>query len=182
MHWRGSAHRWQNWSGCRRHYAQLMSRPLFSYLGDMLCSGGGCCDSAARCRVTWGKFGKLLSVLTTRHLSPRMRHRVYGAWFARLCSIVVKRGDQINLDCSGLPQWPRHGLLDLWHNIQRVTYCIKYIMNFPIPRSRKYGWSRKTWSECVKTDVGHCGLAALDPQDRDALRAGVRHNLVLPTP
>ena len=52
----------------------------FCYLGDMLCSGGGC-DSAitARCCVTWGKFRKLLPVLTTRHLSPRIRGKVYEA-------------------------------------------------------------------------------------------------------
>ena len=34
----------------------------------------------------------------------------------------------------------------------------------------------------VKTDVNKCGLAGVDPQDRDAWRAGVRHSLVLPTP
>ena len=41
------------------------------YLGDMLCSGGGC-DSAigVRCCVAWGKFRKLLPVLTTKHISP----------------------------------------------------------------------------------------------------------------
>ena len=43
----------------------------FCYLGDLLCSGGGC-DSAiaARCCVAWGKFRKLLPLLSTRHLSP----------------------------------------------------------------------------------------------------------------
>ena len=50
----------------------------FCYLGDMLCSSGGC-DSAivARCSVAWGKFRKLLPVLTSRHLSPRIRGKVY---------------------------------------------------------------------------------------------------------
>ena len=49
----------------------------FCYLGDMLCSSGGI---AARC-VAWGKFRSLLSVLTTRHLSPtcRIRGKVCGA-------------------------------------------------------------------------------------------------------
>ena len=52
----------------------------FCYLGDMLCSGGGC-DSAiaARCCAAWGKFRKLLPVLTTRHLSPKIRGKVYEA-------------------------------------------------------------------------------------------------------
>ena len=52
----------------------------FCYLGDMLCSSGDC-DSAiaARCCVAWGKFRKLLPVLTTRHLSPRICGKVYEA-------------------------------------------------------------------------------------------------------
>ena len=63
---------------------------------------------------------------------------------------------------------------------QRPTYFINSIATFPIPR--KQGRPRKTWSECVKTDVSNCGLAGVDPQDRDACRVGVRHSLVLPTP
>ena len=53
----------------------------FCYLGDMLCSGGGC-DSAiaARCCAAWGKFRtylpvQTLHVLTTRHLRyPRLAY------------------------------------------------------------------------------------------------------------
>ena len=50
----------------------------FCYLGDMLSAGGGC-DSAiaARCCAAWGRFKKLLPVLTSRHLSPRVRGKVY---------------------------------------------------------------------------------------------------------
>ena len=45
----------------------------FCYLGDMLCPGGSR-DSAiaARCCVARGKFRKLLPVLTSRHLSPKL--------------------------------------------------------------------------------------------------------------
>ena len=57
----------------------------FCYLGDMLCSGGGC-DSAiaARCCMSWGKFRKLLFVFTfrhllLRHLCPKVRGKVYTA-------------------------------------------------------------------------------------------------------
>ena len=52
----------------------------FCYLGDMLCSSGGC-DSAIATRsyVAWGKFRKLLPVLTSRHLSPKVCGRVYTA-------------------------------------------------------------------------------------------------------
>ena len=51
----------------------------FCYLGDTLCSGGGC-DSAiaARCCAAWGKFRTLLPVLTTRHLSPKVRGKVFA--------------------------------------------------------------------------------------------------------
>ena len=36
---------------------------------------------------------------------------------------------------------------------------------FPIPESRKPGRPKKTWSECVNTDVTDCGLAGVDAQD-----------------
>ena len=70
-----------------------------------------------------------------------------------------------------------------WHlECQRAESCIKSITNYPIPGTRKQGRPRETWSECVKTDVSNCGLAGVDPQDRAAWRAGVRHSLVLPIP
>ena len=52
----------------------------FCFLGDMLRTGGGC-DSAiaARYCLAWGKFRKLLPVLTTWHISPRIRGKVYEA-------------------------------------------------------------------------------------------------------
>ena len=52
----------------------------FCYLGNILCSGGGC-DSATAAKycVAWGKFSKLLPVLTTRHLLPRICSKVYEA-------------------------------------------------------------------------------------------------------
>ena len=63
----------------------------FCYLGDMLCSSGGC-DSAivARCCVAWVKFRKLLPVLTSRHLPPKECGKV-STW---LCSMVAKHGDR----------------------------------------------------------------------------------------
>ena len=51
----------------------------FCYLGDMLCAGGGCERAiAARCCVAWGKFRKLLPILTSRHLSYKVRGRVFS--------------------------------------------------------------------------------------------------------
>ena len=60
--------------------AMLDVEVSYCYLGDILCSGGGC-ESAivARCCVAWGKLRKLLSVLTSRHLSPRIRGKVFVA-------------------------------------------------------------------------------------------------------
>ena len=67
-------------------------------------------------------------------------------------------------------QWLR------WYgHVQRAMSCIKSITNFTFSSTRKKGRPRKTWSECVKTDVDKCGLASIDPLDRDARKAGVRH-------
>ena len=52
----------------------------FCYLGDMLGAGGGCENAViTRCRVAWGKFRKLLPVLTCRYLSFQIRGSVYSA-------------------------------------------------------------------------------------------------------
>ena len=52
----------------------------FCYLGDMLCAGGGCERAiATRCCVAWGKFRKLLPILTSKHLSYKIRGKVYSA-------------------------------------------------------------------------------------------------------
>ena len=53
---------------------------LMCYLGEMLCCGGGCGSAiAARCCVFWGKFRKHLPVATSRHLSHKMRGKMYEA-------------------------------------------------------------------------------------------------------
>ena len=68
-----------------------------------------------------------------------------------------------------------------WY-VKRATSYIKCISNFQIPSTGKKGRPRKTWSECMKADVKKCGLAGVDPLDRDVWRVGVRHSLMLPTP
>ena len=53
----------------------------FCYLGDMLSAGGGCTQAIiARCRSAWGKFKKLLPILTSRHLTPLIRGRVFNTY------------------------------------------------------------------------------------------------------
>ena len=162
----------------------------FCYLGDMLCFGGGC-DSAiaARCCMAWGKLRKLLPVLTTRHLSPRIHGKVY--------EVCVHLAMLLGSETWGPeePQWPCHDTLDLWlqrprqtspqlhyyrnlaeditsvlrcqwlrwyGHIQRAMSCIKYITNCQFHGPRKKGRPQKTWSDCVKTDVELCGLAAVE--------------------
>ena len=52
----------------------------FCYLGDIMCTGGGCGRAiVARCCVACGKIRKLLPVLTARHLSLQIRGKVYDA-------------------------------------------------------------------------------------------------------
>ena len=52
----------------------------FCYLGYMLGAGGGCTQTIiARCGVAWGKFRKLLPVLTSRHLPFKVKGRVYNS-------------------------------------------------------------------------------------------------------
>jgi hypothetical protein len=52
----------------------------FYYLGDMLCAGGGCTLAiAARCCTAWGKFKKLLPILSSKHLSLTTRGEVFDA-------------------------------------------------------------------------------------------------------
>jgi len=54
--------------------------PSFCYLGDMLCAGGGCkLAIITRCRTAWGKFRKLLPILTSRHISLSTRGKVVNA-------------------------------------------------------------------------------------------------------
>ena len=182
----------------------------FCYLGDRLCSGRGC-DSAivSLADVVWSErsSGNFCLVLTTIHLSPRIRGKVYEACvFCRLCSMVAKReltvpwsvGSVASNTETKYHQFHYLGNLvsrmshrsfavggsDGWYgHVQRATSCIKSITNFLIPGTKKKGRPRKTWTwlECEKTDVNKCGLAGVDPLDRDAWRASVRHSLVLPT-
>ena len=52
----------------------------FCYLGNMLNAGGGCALTiATRCSTVWGKFRKLLPILTSKHVSPLTHGKVFGA-------------------------------------------------------------------------------------------------------
>ena len=69
---------------------------------------------------------------------------------------------------------------DMFCTAGRILYRIYHKLLIPVIRKQER--ARKTWSECVKTDVSKCGLAGIVPQDRDAWITGDRHGLALPTP
>ena len=44
---------------------------------------------------------------------------------------------------------------------------VSNLSHFPNTDTTKQWKPRKTWSECVKTDISKCGLASVDQQDSD---------------
>ena len=174
------------------------------YLGYMLGAGS---DSAipVRCDVAWGKLRKLLPVLTTRHLSPRIHGKV-----CEVCvrSAMLHGGEtlgpmdrelrQLHRNDCAMNRWicgiknrdetPTASLLQKHRGhyigplLQQATPCIKSIANFALLGIRKKGRPRKTWSECMKTNVDRCDVAGIDLLERDAWKTGVQYSLVLPTP
>ena len=58
--------------------ATMDVEPKFCYLGDMLCADGGCeLAVITRCSVAWGKFKKLLPILTSKHIPLELRGKLY---------------------------------------------------------------------------------------------------------
>ena len=58
------------------------TEPLRSlcYLGNMLCTGGGCALAiTTRCSTAWGKLRKLLPILTSKHVSLLTRGNMFSA-------------------------------------------------------------------------------------------------------
>ena len=67
----------------------------FCYLGDMLSAGGGCAFViATRCSTAWGKFRKLLPILTSKHVSPLTRGKCLVLASAQPYYMEVKLGPQ----------------------------------------------------------------------------------------
>ena len=71
-----------------------------------------------------------------------------------------------------------------WYgHVERSSSCINSITSMTIPSARRRGRPKKTWSECVKTDMKMCSLGSIDPLNREAWGLGVRHSShLLPTP
>ena len=71
-----------------------------------------------------------------------------------------------------------------WYgHVARSSSCINSITSMTIPSARRRGRPKKTWSECVKTDMKMCSLGSIDPLNREAWGLGIRHSShLLPTP
>ena len=68
---------------------QLDVESNFCYLGDMPCAGGGCkLAIVTRCSTAWGKFKRLLPILTSKHEAGRSSPPVYVLPYC----MVVKPG------------------------------------------------------------------------------------------
>ena len=66
---------------------QLDVESNFCYLRDMLCAGGGCkLAIVTRCSTAWGKFKRLLPILTSKHVSLKTRGKVFNAC---VCSALL---------------------------------------------------------------------------------------------
>ena len=173
-------------------------------------SAGGSCSLAiiTRCCTAWGKFKKLLPILTSKHISLTVRGKVFDAcvrsallhgsetWaptapdLQQLCrndrSMIrwicgVKPHDEISIDllCARLgiqEVTAALSVLDGMNTIVRSSSCIKSVTNMEVPCSKARGRPRKTWPDCVKADMNACSIGGIGPQNRTALRSGIRSN------
>ena len=180
----------------------------FCYLGDMLCAGGGCgLAIITRCSTAWGKFKKLLPLLTSKHVSLKARGRVFDAcvrsallhgsetWAPAAADLQrLRRNDRamVRWICGVKPQdevttdvlYAKLGIREVtealrtrrlrWYgHVSRSTSHINKVVGMEVPGARGRGRPRKTWLDCVKADIGACGLDGIDPLDREAWRFGV---------
>ena len=54
-----------------------------------------------------------------------------------------------------------------WYgHVARSSSCINSITSMTIPSPRRRGRPKRTWSECVMTDMKMCNLGSIDPLNR----------------
>ena len=102
--WQGAAHEQQtnDSSGCWRHHA--WSGGYFLLPMSLVKHRWGCDNAiAARWCMAWGKFRKVLPILTNRWPTTHLRYAVRYPWpvSIRLCFMVLKLADRALLTCSG---------------------------------------------------------------------------------
>ena len=109
--WRPNCER----SGCCWHHVWYGSHFMLLWWFAVLQWGLWQCHCCQMLCIL-GEFRKLLPVLTTRHLSPRIRASCTRPRFARLCSMVAK------WDLTTPPQWPCLDPMHIWHQRQETTH------------------------------------------------------------
>ena len=139
------------------------------------------------------KVQKLLSILTSKHVSPLTRGKVFSAC---ICSALLhgsetwaptapdlhrlRRNDRgmIRWICSVKPHDAKNWTSERVCHVARASSWTKSITSIAIPGPRERGRPRKSWSECVKADVDVCNLEGIDLQNREAWKSGVRRTKV----
>ena len=101
----------------------------FCYLGDILCAGGGCkLAIITRWSTAWGKFKRLLPILTSKHVSLRTRGKVSTPVCVLPYYMVVKPGHLLHQTCSGIAGMTDQWSLDMrsqrwWRSVCGHTLC-----------------------------------------------------------
>ena len=127
---------------------------------------------------TWGPIPELQ--LLHRN-DCTMIHRIRGVKeIDESSSASLLQNFSIKDITSVLRSWPLG-----WysHTVDNVLCQIDHnIPGLPALESKEGLGRHGLRRDIVKTDVSNCGLAVVDPQDRDNWKASVRHSLVLPAP
>ena len=139
----------------------LVVVPSFCYLGDMLNAGGGC-DLAiiVRCQTAWGKFRRLLPLLTSRHLSLMTRGRLYSSCVR---STMLYGSETWATTRANLQRLERNdgcmvrwicGMQDTHTNELRDRMGIKEVSE--VLRARRLRWFGHTQraTSCINTIIG----------------------------
>ena len=130
-----------------------------------------CCDRAIAvwCCVAWGKFGKLLPILTIRHIYSAYVARCTWPAFAQLCSMAAKCGDQRNPNFGGSDAmtvpWSVGSVASKTETKKSASILMKLGIKDITSLLR---CQRLRWYSHAQRDT--------------SCRAAVRHSLVLPTP
>ena len=131
--------------------------------------------SWVRCGTCLYRFLIFATLLTLQRL--RRNDRSMVRW---ICG--VRDDDEVSSDslCAMLGVQEvtaalRTRRLRWYGHVARSSSCINSITSMTIPSARRRGRPKKTWSECVKTDMKMCSLGSIDPLNREAWGLGVRH-------
>ena len=140
--------------------------PSFCYLGDCLSLGGGCeLATITKCHVAWGKFNKLLPVLTSRSFlsSPEEEFTIPVPGVP--CSIQAKPGPQPYPTCiacnamtklwfAGCAVSPPRTKSARWISWRGCSFMIWQKYSVPSHVERSDGWLKKVQKH---NPTGGCG-------------------------